>query len=128
MDYRRPPEHPFPTPVDDCLSAYLYLLEKTGDSSRIVFAGDSAGGNLVLSTLLRIAKHGISPPAGAILLSPWVDLTDNGRLPSWERNCKIDYLPQDMAKLFAVAYMGGNEESIDPWQADPATSPLFSGE
>lgn len=44
VDYRRPPEHPYPTPVDDCLSAYMYILERVGDSSRIILAGDSAGG------------------------------------------------------------------------------------
>ncbi len=43
MDYRRPPESPFPVPVDDCLSAYRWLLEQGVASSNIVFAGDSAG-------------------------------------------------------------------------------------
>lgn len=126
VDYRRPPEHPYPTPVDDCLSAYLFLLEKIGNPDQIVLAGDSAGGNLVLSTLLRIAEHGFQSPAGAILLSPWVDLTDNGRLPSWDLYRKIDYLPADMAKLFAIAYLG-EAGAIDPWAIDPNTSPLYSG-
>lgn len=111
--------------MDDCLSAYLFILEKTGDPSQIVLAGDSAGGNLVISTLLRIAEHGLASPAGAILLSPWVDLTDNGRLPSWELYRHIDYLPEDMARLFALAYLGGG--SKDPGEGNAATSPLFSG-
>ena len=49
-NYRRPPEHPWPVPVDDCLEAYRWLLEERSVSpDRIVLAGDSAGGGLVLS-------------------------------------------------------------------------------
>lgn len=106
VDYRRPPEHPYPIPVDDCLSAYLFILEKVGDSSRIILAGDSAGGNLVINTLLRIASHDLPRPAGAILISPWVDLTDT-QSGSWQENAHIDYLRPDLAIMFASHYQGG---------------------
>jgi acetyl esterase/lipase len=110
VDYRRPPEHPYPVPIDDCLSAYLFLLEKVGNSKYIFFAGDSAGGNLVINTLIRIAEHDLPRPAGAVLLSPWVDLTDNGRCESWEKFADIDYLRPDLAQLFASSYAGDSQD------------------
>lgn len=70
VDYRRPPEHPYPDPVNDCLHAYRWLLSKI-DASRIVLAGDSAGGGLVISTIVEAVKQGLPAPAGSILVSPW---------------------------------------------------------
>jgi epsilon-lactone hydrolase len=106
VDYRRPPEHPYPTPVDDCLSAYLYILEKVGDPSRIILAGDSAGGNLVLATLDRIINANLPIPRGGLLLSPWVDLTDCGRTSSWQTNVEYDYITSELAQFFADCYVG----------------------
>lgn len=75
LDYRQAPEHAFPAWIDDALAAYQHLL-KIGENSRhIVLAGDSAGGNLVLVTLLRLRELGLPMPAGAICLSPWTDLS-----------------------------------------------------
>ena len=67
--YRRPPEHPFPTPVDDCVEAYDYLLNPLAvDPRHIVFAGDSAGGGLAVQAIVAAQKKGLPRPAGAILL------------------------------------------------------------
>ena len=52
VDYRLAPEHPFPAAVDDCLAAYRWLLGQGVAPRNIVIAGDSAGGNLTLVTLL----------------------------------------------------------------------------
>ena len=119
VNYRRPPEHPYPTPIHDCLSAYLFLLEKVGDASQIFFAGDSAGGNLVINTLMLVAEHQLPQPSGAVLLSPWVDLTDNGRCSSWEEYKDIDYLSPQLAELFARSYAGDCQEVQN-------LSPLYS--
>ena len=127
VDYRRPPEHPFPTPVDDCLSAYLYILEKVGDSSRIIFAGDSAGGNLVVSTMLRIAELGLDMPAGGVLLSPWVDLDDPGESESWRVNSAFDYIDYASAALFANLYKAGaGESNVHLNLGHSSLSPLYS--
>jgi epsilon-lactone hydrolase len=53
-DYRLAPEHPFPAALDDALSAYRWLLERGVPASSMTVAGDSAGGSLVLSLLLRL--------------------------------------------------------------------------
>ncbi|KAI8631086.1 alpha/beta-hydrolase [Xylariaceae sp. FL1651] len=88
--YRLSPQFPFPCGLQDCLAAYLYLL-KTQDPSTIIVAGDSAGGGMVVSMLVTIRDRGIPLPAGAILISPWVDLTHS--FPSVLGDSSMDYIP-----------------------------------
>ncbi|KAI0429107.1 hypothetical protein F5Y09DRAFT_311253 [Xylaria sp. FL1042] len=88
--YRLAPQFPFPCGLQDCLAAYLYLL-KTQDPSTIILAGDSAGGGMVLSTLVTLRDRGLPLPAGAILISPWVDLSHS--FPSVAGDCPLDYIP-----------------------------------
>ena len=88
--YRLAPQFPFPCGLLDCLAAYLYLLT-TQDSSTIVFAGDSAGGGMVLSLLVILRDQGLPLPAGAVLISPWVDLTHS--FPSVGGDNSLDYIP-----------------------------------
>ncbi len=79
LDYRLGPEHVFPAALDDALAAYSYLVNDQGlDPKRICFMGDSAGGNLVLATLLALRDAGQPLPACGICLSPWVDYEANG--------------------------------------------------
>lgn len=89
--YRLSPQFPFPCGLHDCLAAYLYLLQ-TQDPSTIVLAGDSAGGGMAMSLLCVLRDQGLPLPAGAILLSPWVDLTHS--FPSVAGEAPLDYIPQ----------------------------------
>jgi acetyl esterase/lipase len=73
-DYRLAPEHPFPAALEDALSAYRWLGEQRG-ADRIVLAGDSVGGGLVLSLLLTLRAQRQPLPAGAVLLCPGIDLS-----------------------------------------------------
>ena len=75
VDYRLAPEHPFPAGADDCHASYRWLLAQGCAAREIVIAGDSAGANLALSTLLRIKAAGEPMPACAVLMSPLVDFT-----------------------------------------------------
>lgn len=89
--YRLAPQFPFPCGLQDCLAAYLYLLTLVEPSS-IVLAGDSAGGGMVVSMLVTLRDQGVPLPAGAVLISPWVDLTHS--FPSVAGEAPLDYIPQ----------------------------------
>ncbi|KAI9151765.1 AB hydrolase superfamily protein [Paramyrothecium foliicola] len=89
--YRLSPQFPFPCGLQDCLAAYLYLLT-VHDPSHIILAGDSAGGGMVISILCLLRDQGIPLPAGAILISPWVDLTHS--FPSVAQHAPLDYIPE----------------------------------
>ena len=88
--YRLAPQYPFPCGLHDCLAAYLFLLT-VQDSSTILLAGDSAGAGMVISMLVTLRDQGIPLPAGAILVSPWVDLTHS--FPSVAGDNSLDYIP-----------------------------------
>lgn len=98
VNYRLAPQYPFPCALADCLAAYLYLIRppenakhRMVDPSKIVIAGDSAGGGLSLALLTLIRDVGLPMPAGAVLISPWVDLTHS--FPSIMSNADTDIIP-----------------------------------
>ncbi|GAA6047205.1 hypothetical protein JCM3770_006950 [Rhodotorula araucariae] len=98
IDYRLSPQFPFPCALHDCLAAYLYLIQpppeakhRPVDPARLTICGDSAGGNLALSLLCLIRDTGLPLPAGAMLISPWGDLTHS--FPSVLQNTKTDIPP-----------------------------------
>lgn len=119
LEYRRVPEFGFPAPVEDAVAAARCLIESGVSPGQTIFAGDSAGGGLVLSTMLALRAANEPLPAGGVLLSPWVDLS--ATLPSYESNAERD--PQnDRGMLRAVArrYLGEASAS------DPIASPLLA--
>jgi acetyl esterase/lipase len=75
VGYRRAPEHPFPAAVEDCATAYGWLLDLGVDPGRVVFFGDSAGGNLCLSATLLARDRGLPVPGAIVAVSPAPDLT-----------------------------------------------------
>ncbi|KAG0709807.1 hypothetical protein DFH29DRAFT_885883 [Suillus ampliporus] len=98
VNYRKAPQYPWPCPLHDVLAAYLYLIQpppgavhKPVPPSKIVFAGDSAGGALCLTMLTVLRDLGQPLPAGAVLISPWVDLTHS--FPSIHTNTATDIIP-----------------------------------
>jgi acetyl esterase/lipase len=88
--YRLAPQFPFPCGLQDCLAAYLHLLT-VQEPSEIILAGDSAGGGMVVSILVILRDRGLPLPAGAVLISPWVDPTHS--FPSVAVHSDFDYIP-----------------------------------
>jgi acetyl esterase/lipase len=76
-DYRLAPEHPYPAALDDAFAAWKFVKGLRPTAPMFV-VGDSAGGGLSLSLLLRLRDLGMAMPSGAFLLSPWTDLTVSG--------------------------------------------------
>jgi acetyl esterase/lipase len=105
-DYRLAPEHPIPAAADDGFQVYHWLLANGYDSKQIVIAGDSAGGSLALSTLLRARDTGPPLPACAVMLCPATDMTLRG--VSFVENRKSDVmLTLYTLMVFLLAYMRG---------------------
>lgn len=77
VDYRMPPEHPFPAAVDDVLTVYRQLLSSRPARS-IAMGGTSAGGGLALAAVHRFLAVGLEVPGGIYAGSPWADLTKTG--------------------------------------------------
>lgn len=70
IKYPLSPEQPFPAAVNHCFDAYQYLLNLKKDPKKIVIMGDSAGGGLTLSTLLKIRDNALPSPRNAVCFSP----------------------------------------------------------
>ena len=78
VDYRRAPEHPHPAPVNDMARSYKWLLDQSVRPNHVAFIGDSAGGALAVTTILRGRAQGLPVPAATIPLSPWLDMEASG--------------------------------------------------
>ncbi len=118
VDYRLAPENPFPAAVDDAAAAYRWLLSQGTPANRIIVAGDSAGGGLAVATLLRLRESGDPMPAGAVLLSPWVDLTSSGESLTTRKDADPMVGEQGLVEM-ANAYAAGRLH-------DSEASPLFA--
>ena len=75
IDYRMPPDHPFPAAVDDMEAVYRQLLD-TYQPEGIAIGGTSAGGGLTLAAVHRFKSVGLAVPGALYLGTPWADLTD----------------------------------------------------
>lgn len=113
LDYRLAPEHPYPAALDDCMSAYRALLDQGVNPEHLIVAGDSAGGNLTLATLLRARDEGLPLPRCAATLSPSTDATC--QLPSIDGNDRSDVmLTASMIRQAAKIYLNGTDPHT-PW-------------
>ena len=77
IDYRMPPDFPFPAAIDDAVAAYREIL-KTYPSEKIGVFGTSTGGGMTLSLLLRAKAEGLPLPAAITVGTPWTDMTKTG--------------------------------------------------
>lgn len=120
-DYRLTPEHPFPAGLNDCLTAYRWLLSQGVAASHIALAGESAGANLAIATALALKERGEALPAAVVVFSPPTDMTMSGE--SYRTKAIVDPilgsgLAQDAFDLYT------NHGKTDP--RNPLVSPLYA--
>jgi acetyl esterase/lipase len=123
FNYRRSPEHKYPSQIEDGLTAYRWLRsDDCGIKAKdIIFAGDSAGGNLVLSTALYLKHMKEEMPCSLVTLSPWTDLTNSS--DTWKTNFHTDFLPypemmQEWSRYYVPAGMSLKNPYVSPAFAD----------
>jgi acetyl esterase/lipase len=120
INYRLAPEHRFPAPVEDALTAYRWMLDQDLRPADIAFAGDSAGGNVVLSAMLSLRDDGLPLPGAGVLMSPWTDLAATGE--SYVSRADADPIHQrPMILALAKNYLGSD---VNP--CHPLASPLYA--
>ena len=78
LDYRRSPENPFPAQLEDAVAVYKALLDAGYKAKDIGTIGDSAGGNLAVSSVLKFRELGLELPGCVIAFSPWLDMELKG--------------------------------------------------
>ena len=119
-DYRLAPEHPFPAASEDVRACYVGLTER--GFSKIAITGDSAGGNLAIELLVRLATKkasGSEALVGGVALSPVTDLAFSGE--SWSTRAIADpYFTQPQAAELVRSYLDGHDPE------DPSVSPLHA--
>jgi acetyl esterase len=129
VDYRLAPEAKFPAAPDDCLTATRWAAEHAGelnaDPTRIVVAGDSAGGNLAAVTALRIRDEGGPALRGQLLLYPVTDYHTPGT-PSYVENAEGYGLTRATMEWFWDHYLADPSGAAHP-HASPLRAPDLSG-
>lgn len=116
VDYRVAPDYPFPAPLDDCVTAYRWLLKQGIPAQNMVIAGDSAGGNLTITSLMKLRDGGDPLPAAAACLSPVADLTNKDNL---HKVFKDPLLPSKAVRFYNESYVGHSDARA------PLISPVF---
>lgn len=117
FDYRLAPEHPFPAALDDCVTAYKWLLKLGIDPKNIIVGGESAGATLTLSLLLALKENKIDLPKAAFSISPVTDLSCNAK--SFAYNFKKDVAPMGSWNIWTKMYISDN------YIKNPLLSPQF---
>jgi epsilon-lactone hydrolase len=117
VDYRTPPENPFPAALEDGFGVYRELLAGAA-GRKIVVGGSSAGANLAAAMTLLIRDRGLPAPAAVVLLTPETDLTEAG--DTFRTNELLDVNLKAGVPECNALYAGGHALT------DPYVSPLFA--
>jgi len=116
VEYALAPENPYPAGVNDFFMVYRHLLQQNS-SLKLFVVGDSAGGGILLSSLVKMKDLNLPQPAGIIVISPWFDLECTAE--SYELNEAIDPIfTKAMIQEYASLYIGeGNLSEANPVKA-----------
>ena len=106
IDYRMPPDHPYPAALDDIIEGYRMVLEGR-EPGNIAFGGVSAGGGLSASALLKIRDLGLALPGAAFLNTPMADLSESG--DTFDTNALVDSVLIKRMPEPCQLYAGGHD-------------------
>lgn len=119
IDYRLSPENPHPAPVEDAAIAYRWLLDEGIQPEHIATTGESAGGHLCTTMVLKLRDDGDPLPAAMMPMSPWYDMELTG--DSLDSNASSDALVhRGLVEMMANAFLG------DGSAKDPLANPLYA--
>jgi len=116
-EYRLAPENPFSAAVDDSVNVYRWLLDTGKNPENILIAGESAGGGLSMALLLALKEKKVPLPAGAVAISPWLDLTCSS--DSYKTRNKVSAAQMNSWTVFSKHYYRDHNPE------NPLISPLF---
>lgn len=114
--YRLAPEHVFPAALTDVVQAYKALV--SASPHPIVVAGDSAGGGLAISMMMKLRDDGVRLPKAAVLFSPWTDLAATGDSMRLNED-KDAYFSRKIILLGARTFLAQARSR------DPRASPIY---
>jgi epsilon-lactone hydrolase len=117
--YRLLPEGTHPAPVEDCITAYRWLLDEGIQPHHIAPTGDSAGGGLSITTQVLARDKGLPLPAAALPFSPWFDFEVTGETMLTNRQADV-YFTKESVEALAAGLLGDG----DP--RDPYLNPLHA--
>jgi monoterpene epsilon-lactone hydrolase len=113
IDYRRTPEHVFPSQIEDTITGYDWLLGQGYAGRDIAICGDSAGGGLAVMASVWLRDSLRELPAAVCAFSPWVDLECAGE--SMRTNAHLDaFIAQELAQQLTALYLGPTGSPTDP--------------
>ncbi|MEU2004858.1 alpha/beta hydrolase [Rhodococcus sp. NPDC019627] len=118
-NFRLAPEFPFPAQIDDLIAVHRWLRANGYRPENTVTAGDSAGGNLSITTVLKLRELGEPLPAAIMGFSPWLDMENLGK--TMESNADSEALvSREVSELMASLYLG------DTARTEPLANPLHA--
>lgn len=119
LDFRLAPDFKYPAQIQDGVAVYRALLAAGHRAQDLTPIGDSAGGNLAISTVFDLRRQGLPLPQQVITMSPWLNMENNGI--TIETNDATDF-------LITRAGLQGNIDRYIAGAAsptDPMVNPLY---